>query len=269
MTMPTTLIWRSGKFIYPRRANVLMHYMPLQEFSLETAQNHSLVVALRMDRREQRSKLLNSYEIAFWRRALLSQSTAEMIHAISSPQGRLIDVGSVNGLNFEELKHLWRNCGETPAYEVVLTTPRACQVFDGLHEGDGVGYNIAPKTSTQALSEADTIFINSSAAMRHPEEHLPDLSPLFEDAPGRRACALRATADTEGGCRTTIIGREVFIPSLIGILTRLRQSDSCWHYQWMADHDSDFFLPEAGTGNVGFLLACQADNINLTGFRPV
>ena len=63
-----------------------MHFMPLQDFSLEIAQNHSLIVALRMARLEGRTELLDSHEISVWRHTLMSRLTAEII-AGSTPRG--------------------------------------------------------------------------------------------------------------------------------------------------------------------------------------
>jgi hypothetical protein len=267
--MTTTLCWRSGKFVYPRSANILMHYMPLQDFSLETAQNHSLVVALRMARVENKNEFLQSYEIAAWRHTLLSQVTAQTISALASPRGRIIDFGSVNGINFEELKHARQRTDIGPAYEIILTCPRARQVFQGMHEQPDGAYLMGEYHPTSSLDKEDTLVVNQAAAIRHAAEVVPDVNQLTHDFGGHCVCALRATAERNGGMRTTVLGREVFIPSFHEILSNMRQSGQPWFYRWVPGHDRGFFLPEREVKEVGYLLAYRAEGIRLANFCSV
>ncbi len=267
--MNSILYWRTGKFIYPRNANVLMHYMPLQDFSLETAQNHSLVVALRMARLDDRTAFLESYEIAAWRHTLLSQFTAETIHTIASPRGRIVDFGSPNGINFEELKNLRYSVNQSLAYEIILTSPTTRRIFEGLHAQTDGAYVMRTNGSLSSLDKEDTLFVNQAAAIRHPEETVPDVDSLAQHYSGRCICALRATADRNEGLRTTVLGREVFIPSFHEVLSRMHGSGQPWFYHWVPGHDKNLFLPEPGIKDVGFLLAYRAEGIRLANFNEV
>ena len=143
-----------------------MHFMPLQDFSLEIAQNHSLIVALRMARLEGRTELLDSHEISVWRHTLMSRLTAEIIAGSTPPGGRVIDIGSFSGVHFEELKLCWKHPSNASEYEVVIDPPKARQMFEGLHPRTDWEYQLRAHGTMATAHPRDTLFVNHAAAIR-------------------------------------------------------------------------------------------------------
>jgi hypothetical protein len=264
------LFWRAGKFIYPRGSHTPIHFMPLQEFSLETALNNSLLVALRMARKEGEDGLLKQYEIAVWRDTVLSEALAQIVARTAVPSANIREIGAGDGLVFEELKLLWPNGSSQNAYQVALVDPQSSAYFYNAHEGDDVPFKLlSDSTVLDDLSEQDTVFVNQLSAIRPAAGGDVHWSTPFTQRAGGVVLALRVS-DEVRTMRTTIRGRQVEVPPLSDVLNKMKDSGRSWSYLWLPDHDTGFFLPEMGYPHVGALLGYSRNGASIIpGFKAL
>lgn len=185
------------------------------------------------------------------------------------PGGRVIDIGSFSGVHFEELKLCWKLPSNASEYEVVIDPPKARQMFEGLHPRTDWEYQLHAHWPMATAHARDTLFINHAAALRGGDMDVPDLRTLLGCDAGRIVCALRVSDDSVGRYRTTVYGKEVFVPSQGEIIAMLRQSGRTWWCNRLLTHDSGFFLPEDDATPVGVLFAYHSDGYRAAGFRPV
>jgi hypothetical protein len=265
----TALLRRAGKFVYSRNSNVLMHYMPLQDFSLETAQNHSLIVALRTARLEKKTALLESYEISHWRDTLSSRMVAEVACKVAGRVGRLIDFGGYDGIHFEESKYFYKETGTAPGLTMIHTDSEHQRIFSGLHAQQDWPYEIAGVESVSSLEESATLMVNQAAAVRSLSAAEPDSVNLINGFNGRMILAMRVSAGNKSCHRTTVHGRTLLVPALKEIESILRQNDRRWHYRWLPRKDNALFLPEPESADVGLFVAYRSDDVAIAGFKPM
>jgi hypothetical protein len=199
----------------------------------------------------------------------MSRLTAEIIAGSTPPGGRVIDIGSFSGVHFEELKLCWKHPSTASEYEVQIDTPKARQVFEGLHPRAEWGYQLRAHGTMATAHPGDTLFVNHAAAIRGADMDVPDLRMMLGCDAGRIICALRVSDEAVGRYRTTVYGREVFVPSQGEVAAMLRQSGRTWWCHWLRTHDSGFFLPEDDAGTVGVLIAYHSDGYRAAGFHPV
>jgi len=264
-----SLIWSAGKFVYPKGSSLPVHFMPLQDFSLEISLNYSLLIALRVARTEKRDELLSKIEVGQWRNRLLTNEITKMIVALPFVTSKFHEIGGSSGLVLEEVKLAWTDQEVKPTYQIFLDDTESRARLNALHPEDEWRCQVKPfDTFGASLEDRSVIIVNSVLGVRSNYDPLPPLEKIEVGAAQGCVLALRASSEDSDCMRTTVYGRDVRIPSVKQVEAWMRSTKLNWRHRWLPDHDVDFFLPEIGAVGVGVLLAYGDTETSLTpGFR--
>lgn len=254
-----SLIWSAGKFVYPKGSSLPVHFMPLQDFSLEISLNYSLLIALRVARTEKRDELLSKIEVGQWRHRLLTEEVINLIKACKFDKPRIHDFGSDYALLFEELKLARADIGDFD-YVVHLGDHSHDHPLAMLHPAEDwpLHGSHAPLAPAE-LDRRSVVIVNTVLGFR-PQHDAP--SPLSSIHLGQaQGCilALRACEAEAPVTRTTIHGEDAGIPTLASVQRWMGETGLCWHWRWLPRHDVDYFIPEPDAPDAGVLLAYAAN----------
>jgi len=255
----TNLTWSAGKFVYPKGSSLPIHFMPLQDFSLEVALNYSLLIALRFSRLEHHTSLLSKLEIREWRHCLLTHEIVEMIKACSFSRPLFHDFGSDYALLFEEMKLAKSEIGNFE-YSLHLSDDSHDHHLNTLHFIEDWPLRLhRDPFSTSSLDSYSVVIINTILGVR-PQHDLPPCLELLSLPRHIQGCilAMRVCKAEKSTERTTVYGEDFIIPTLDSVLQWMSRANHHWYWQYLPNHDAEFFIPEPNTPDVGVLLAYSA-----------
>jgi len=259
MKNATSLTWSAGKFVYPKGSSLPIHFMPLQDFSLEVALNYSLLIALRFSRLEHHTGLLSKLEIGQWRYRLLTHEVVEMVKACDFEQPRFHDFGSNYALLFEEMKLAKNEIGNFE-YLLHLSDTSHDHHINTLHLIEDWPLQLCQKPiDPSLLSTYSVVIINTVLGVR-PQHDFPPPLESFSLPSHAQGCVLtmRVCESQTPIVRTTVYGKDFIIPTLDSALQRMGEAKRHWYWQWLSKHDTGFFIPEPDVPDVGVLLAYTA-----------
>tara|TARA_B100001057_G_scaffold495888_1_gene595925 strand:+ start:457 stop:1266 length:810 start_codon:yes stop_codon:yes gene_type:complete len=249
------LSWAAGKYIYPKGTKKLAHFMPLQDFSLEIAQNFSLYVSLRLANLEKNFSLLEKLEIRQWRTRLLTQEFVKMVKACNFLNPIFHDCGCEMGLIFEELKIIGFKNNDFQ-YNMYFNNQKAqaeSNIFK-LNKRNKINcFSNSLKESD--LSSKSVVFFNSHLGVR-PQFCFPEINNLknLEETQGI-VVALKFVKGKKNIVKTSVYGEEIEIPSFYKILDLMSLCKRSWFYKILDKYDKDFFLPDNEKLEVNTILA--------------
>ena len=176
-----------GRLITVRGSSVVLGFMPLKRFHLDTALDASAVVALRASRLTGETGLTDSTTVGEWLHRLAVDVLAPIVPLLS-PRRPLpvVEVGTGVGPLFERLKGLLTGDALGP-YTAVGPADEAIR-FAMLHDGDGTAHAYAEAFDPAAAGDA-ALVLNPNQAIRH--GHGLDLDWLALAAARRDAARTR------------------------------------------------------------------------------
>lgn len=263
-----SLIWSAGKFVYPKGSSLPVHFMPLQDFSLEISLNYSLLIALRVARTEQHEGLLSKIEIGQWRHRLLTDDVADLVKAAKFSHPRFHDFGSDYALLFEEMKLARTEIGDFD-YVAHLNDHQHDHHLAVMHPAEDWALQLChqPLTPSQ-LDQRSVVIVNSVLGLRPQHDAPPSIETI--DLGPAQGCvlALRACETEAATHRTTVYGDDVVVPTLAAVHDWMAATGRRWYVRWLPRHDVGFFLPEDGVPDAGVVLAYSSEQAEKRpGFR--
>lgn len=232
-----------GRLITVRGSSVVLGFMPLKRFHLDTALDASAVVALRASRLTGETGLTDSTTVGEWLHRLGVDVVAPIVPLLS-PRRPLpvVEVGTGVGPLFERLKGLLPGDALGP-YTAVGPADEAIR-FAMLHDGDGTAYAYADGFDPAAADDA-ALVLNHNQAVRH--GHGLDLDWLGLAAARRDATVLSLRVSLRGDEeRLSVNGHAVPLAGVERARDVLRRADTGWRVRLLSGFDDGFFLPPAG-----------------------
>lgn len=269
------LRWCAGKFIYCRGAEHPMHFMPLQDFTLNDFKEQSSLFGLRAIRKgltgntglgESSDRVTQGEVFAYLARTLHGLQSA--LGGLHKPVLGVVEYAPNVGPVFEYFK-LLTEMGQAPS-SLARTSPLTwtgfgpeafCLKFEILHAADGHSVAYVNDTGAEVADwirlcrSADVAVFNQYQAVREKEPVAMEIKACMLSCDIPVVFAAYAVEGDTSAWRTTIKGKDVHLPARGELETALQARDASWRFSFKPGYDEGFFLPEAGPPP-GLLLGC-------------
>lgn len=263
-----TLRWCVGKTTCMRNSSRIIHFMPLKDFFVNDSLDFTHLFFLRALRTNgmSESAAFKDEELDRWMKGTAVRPIAETAAYLLRKKGEGLSVTEVHagvGVTFEYLKLLLEATKGFFSLEYKGVGLAENQLkFEVLHAGERYPSRFVPEDRAAEFSgQAENRSLTIINADREIRESVGS-TIRWEDSivSGRQTLlALRVTDAEADDRRTTVKGREVWLPALSRVFQLCREHNTYWYFRLFPAFDSAFFLPEPNVGEPMLLIAYSAD----------